>query len=71
MLDKPQPRHQYHFGSMKENEVKRIRVPEDDPTAGMHARGAAYAYGRRNDWDFCGEHVTIKGKVWMLIRRIR
>ena len=71
MLERPQPRHHYEFGLMEVQEVKRILVPDDDPTAGMRARGAAYAFGRRNGWDFCGEQSKIRGKVWMLIRRIR
>lgn len=69
-MEKPQPRKRYEFEYMKKNDVKRIHVPDDDTQAGARALCAAYAYGRRNDWKFCGATDVQRGKTYMLIRRI-
>ena len=69
--DKPQPRAKFNFSTMKLDGIKRIAVPEDDTGAGQRALSAAYAYGRRNGWGFCGAHVEEGGKTYMLIRRIK
>ncbi len=71
MKQKPQPRAKYNFGDMEVNEVKRIHIPYDDLGAGDRARCAAYAYGRRNDLEFCGATAMQRGKHYMLIRRVK
>ncbi len=70
MKDFPQPRLQYGFEDMIQNDVKKIAITNDDPTAGVRARGAAYAYARRNGWRFCGAVERIGDKKWMVIRRV-
>jgi hypothetical protein len=71
IMDKPQPRAKYDFGEMSVNDVKDVRIPDDDPEAGDRARCAAYAYGRRNDQQFCGAVTTRRGKNYMQIRRVK
>ncbi len=68
--EKPQPRAKYGFEEMKVNDVKKVRIPDDDLQAGDRARCAAYAYARRNSWKFCGAVETSRGKSYMLIRRV-
>ena len=70
MLEKPQPRPNYGFETMKVNDVKKVLCPDHDAFAGERVRAAAYAYGRRNGWKFCGANDVICGKSYMLIRRI-
>lgn len=69
-MEKPQPRAKYAFDKMKVNDVMKVKVPDDDSSAGDRARTAAYAYGRRNSQKFCGAHETVRGKTVMLIRRV-
>ena len=70
-MDKPQPRAKYGFDDMQVNDVKDIRIPDEDPEAGDRARCAAYAYGRRNDQRFCGAVAIRRGKNYMQIRRVK
>ena len=70
-MEKPQPRAKYGFGEMQVNDVKKVRIPDDDLGAGDRARCAAYAYGRRNDQQFCGAAEVQRGKSYMLIRRVK
>jgi len=71
MNDAPQPRAKYNFAQMEVNDVKHVTITEDDPEIGVRARCAAYAYGRRNNQDFCGAVVMYRGKEAMAIRRIK
>jgi hypothetical protein len=68
MKDKPQPRASYRFALMKVDEVYKVR---DEDGAGKKALAAAYAYGRRNGWKFCGAQDTKRGIDYMLIRRVK
>jgi hypothetical protein len=67
-LEKPQPRAKYGFGEMAVNEVKKIR---DEGGSGTRALNSAYAYARRNGWQFCGATETGRGVTSMLIRRVK
>lgn len=71
MSDKPQPRNKYYFHTMKVDDVMKIPLSGDDDLSGIQARTAAYAYGRRNDQEYCGAVETVRGKKQMLIRRVR
>lgn len=68
VLEKPQPRAKYAFDEMAVNDVKRIRAADG---AGTRALTAAYAYARRNGWQFCGGLDTKRGVTSMLIRRMK
>lgn len=70
-MEAPQPRAKYGFETMKVNDVMKVKIPDDAPDTGEKARTAAYAYGRRNNQKFCGAHETIRGKKFMLIRRVK
>ena len=67
-LEKPQPRAKYGFGEMKVDDVKRVK---DEDGAGTRALTAAYAFARRNGWQFCGGRETKRGVTSMLIRRVK
>jgi len=67
----PQPRAKYEFDGMKVDDVKKVHISDTDPKAGDRARWAAYAYGRRNNQQFCSAVTTERGKNYMLIRRIK
>ena len=71
MNDAPQPRAKYNFEAMAVNDVKRVTITSDDPEVGVRARCAAYAYGRRNNQEFCGAVVVFRGKEVMAIRRVK
>ena len=70
-MDKPQPRKKYTFATMKRGDVVNIRIPEDDPKAGVRARCAAYNYGMRNGKVFCGAVGLVRKKPVMMIRRVK
>ena len=67
----PQPRTHHNFHEMGVDDLKKVRIPDDDPNAGERARCAAYAYGRRNKRQFCGAVETQRGKKYMIIRRVK
>ncbi|MHB0965316.1 MAG: hypothetical protein ACYC36_02570 [Bellilinea sp.] len=67
----PQPRIKYGFEAMKIDEVKRVPITANDPDAGIRARCAAYAYGRRNGQQFCGAVMNYNDEPVMAIRRIK
>ncbi len=70
MVAKLKPRNAYKFELMSIGDIKKIRIPEDDPRAGVRALCAAYAYGRRNGWIFCGrQRVNRAGVLIMEIGR--
>lgn len=68
-METPQPRPHYGFDVLKRNEVKKFPVKDKDE--GSRVLGAAYAFGRRNDRKFCGAHELFRGKLYMLIRRLK
>lgn len=43
------PRREYHFGTMKKGDVKKISIPPRDEIAGLRALTAAYAFARRHN----------------------
>jgi hypothetical protein len=70
-MNKPQPRPKYDFHELGVDDMKKFPIPHEDPTAGSRVLGAAYAYGRRNNQKFCGCAETQRGKMYMLIRRVK
>lgn len=70
-MDKPQPRAKYDFHEMRINDVKKFRIPDDNLERGERALNAAYAYGKRNGWKFCGCTEVQRGKSYVLIRRLK
>jgi len=71
MSTKPQPRIKYDFHEMKKGDVKKIHIPDANPVAGERARCAAYAYGRRNNMQFCGSVEVQRKRNYMVICRVK
>lgn len=43
------PRSSYNFGRLKRGGMKSVKITKADPTAGLRALTAAYAYARRHN----------------------
>jgi len=71
MKPKLRLRSHYAFDKMAVGATKSIKIPDDDPRAGVRALCAAYAYARRNGWRFAGRAaVTRNGNAVMHIYRV-